>query len=106
MNNKPQSKSSLTDQLYELVEVANREGLYDAADFLNRHLLRSTVSPEQDLERQILNALERGYTKFKDIQRYCLIEDRDFRVLDRNLQKMRKRGTIQFEKGKWATNPE
>ena len=31
---KPQSQASLTDQLRELIQVANMVGLYDAADFL------------------------------------------------------------------------
>lgn len=35
---KPQSQASLTDQLQELRTIANREGLYDAADWLKKQL--------------------------------------------------------------------
>jgi hypothetical protein len=31
---KPQRQDSLTDQLRDLVHVANREGMYDAADWI------------------------------------------------------------------------
>jgi hypothetical protein len=33
-----QSQASLTDQLQELVQLANQNGLYDAADYLNNIL--------------------------------------------------------------------
>ena len=35
---KPQAQDSTTDQLQRLVDVAHHEGLYDAADFILRHL--------------------------------------------------------------------
>lgn len=38
MTNKAQSQASLTDQLQALIAVANKEGLYDAADFLKAHV--------------------------------------------------------------------
>ena len=34
----PQSQESLTDQLIELITVANREGLYDAADWITKQV--------------------------------------------------------------------
>ena len=36
----PQSQASLTDQLQELRVLANKAGLYDAADWLRDHLER------------------------------------------------------------------
>lgn len=36
--NKPQHQGSLTDQLRELVTLANQNGLYDAADYIQRRL--------------------------------------------------------------------
>lgn len=33
-----QAQYSVTEQLEELVDIANRHGLYDAADWLRRHL--------------------------------------------------------------------
>jgi hypothetical protein len=33
---RPQAQNSLTEQLQELIPVANKLGLYDAADFLTR----------------------------------------------------------------------
>jgi hypothetical protein len=49
VKNKPQHQGSLEDQLRELVHVANKEGLYDAADWLLgflelRRLERNTTS--------------------------------------------------------------
>jgi hypothetical protein len=38
MPNKPQSQASLKDQLYALIALANREGLYDAADYLRQRM--------------------------------------------------------------------
>ena len=35
---KPQHQGSLHDQLRELLQLANADGLYDAADWLDRHL--------------------------------------------------------------------
>ena len=35
-----QSQASLNEQLIELIAIANRAGLYDAADFLAKHLCR------------------------------------------------------------------
>jgi hypothetical protein len=37
---KPQVQYSLDQQLAELIPIANREGLYDAADFLQNSLKR------------------------------------------------------------------
>jgi hypothetical protein len=37
---RPQRQDSLTDQLNDLVGVANRMGMYDAADFIRNHLSR------------------------------------------------------------------
>jgi hypothetical protein len=34
--NKPQSQAALLDQLAKLIPIANREGLYDAADYLTK----------------------------------------------------------------------
>jgi len=34
----PQSQESLTDQLIELITVANRAGLYDAADWITKQV--------------------------------------------------------------------
>ena len=34
MANKPQSQASLLDQLKKLCVLANKEGLYDASDFV------------------------------------------------------------------------
>lgn len=42
--NKPQRQDAVLDQLRDLIPVANREGCYDAADFLRR-----TV---EDIERK------------------------------------------------------
>jgi hypothetical protein len=40
----PQAQNSLTDQLKELLPVANRLGLYDAADFLTTIIKRAERS--------------------------------------------------------------
>lgn len=37
----PQSQESLVDQLRDLISLANRFGLYDAADYLRRDLDQS-----------------------------------------------------------------
>jgi len=37
---KPQDQRSVTDQLRTLVVIANREGLYDAADLIQEGLLK------------------------------------------------------------------
>jgi hypothetical protein len=33
---KPQSQESLTKQLRKLIDLANKNGLYDAADYISR----------------------------------------------------------------------
>lgn len=40
---KPQSQAALADQLLELVQVANQNGLYDAADWLQARLWAETA---------------------------------------------------------------
>lgn len=49
---KPQSQESLNDQLAELVDIANREGLYDAADFITKFLPQeSTYARAEPIRR-------------------------------------------------------
>lgn len=52
--NKPQSQASLYDQLKELRVIANKEGLYDAADFLRNHIeaIEKNLAANNDLDRQ------------------------------------------------------
>lgn len=49
---KPQSQASLIEQLKALIPVANREGLYDAADFL-----RAKVEAQEAREKVVDNFL-------------------------------------------------
>jgi hypothetical protein len=44
---KPQSQESLLDQLKELIPIANKEGLYDAADYLSE-LVRVQKDKEEN----------------------------------------------------------
>lgn len=41
-SNATQSQDSLTDQLYRAIDLANRAGLYDAADWIRAQLNRDT----------------------------------------------------------------
>ena len=45
----PQDQRSLTDQLKALIPVANRQGLYDAADFL-RGIVERTEAAERTVD--------------------------------------------------------
>lgn len=49
-----QSQESLTDQLNELIDLANKNGLYDAADHIER--LRSDNRALDILSREVSNA--------------------------------------------------
>lgn len=42
-----QSQESMTDQLWELVNLANKNGLYDAADYVRAQL---SSSPEKSIQ--------------------------------------------------------
>ena len=44
---KPQHQGSLHDQLRELIQLAATDGLYDAADWIDRYLRLHTTDVEQ-----------------------------------------------------------
>jgi rubrerythrin len=50
MANKPQSQAAVTDQLCELIDLANREGLYDAADWIAVRVGREALAGFAALE--------------------------------------------------------
>ena len=51
-----QSQESTLDQLFESVDLLNKEGLYDAADFVKRHIevimVRNIWGFHPELDRQ------------------------------------------------------
>jgi hypothetical protein len=62
---KPQDQRSATDQLRTLVVLANREGLYDAADLVQRFLLK----PESRVTTaEILASVSDGITLSDEVQ--------------------------------------
>ena len=67
MKNKPQHRGSLEDQLRELVHVGNKEGLYDAVDWLVgimelRRMERSAVVQPHTSQSPKPGLRNRGHT--------------------------------------------
>jgi len=48
MKNKPQHQGSLYEQLIELVQLANKNGLYDASDWILNQIIKTEYNSHSD----------------------------------------------------------
>ena len=103
---KPQSQESFYDQIKALIPIANREGLYDAADYLQEkvnEIDRRLAAHDKDQRREaqefaIESAILAGHQTFAKICHAVSAEDD--RETDRALQRMRKNSKIVYNKEK------
>jgi hypothetical protein len=57
-----QSQAPLNDQLRKLIQLANQNGLYDAADYIRYNVLGEKERPLADWEIELLRGYPDGVT--------------------------------------------
>jgi hypothetical protein len=94
-SNRPQSQASLQDQLRQLIVIANREGLYDAADYLRdalevraRTRMKTTLGSKASLQLIIDDMNPRQRLIFDRIghdwkQVYMMVQGEDIKYFER-----------------------